>query len=106
MLRPRFLRVDMYPRIRQKLSAPSSPRKHPLIFCFSFTILRSRLNSAEGLLPPLVFRTVLVTFATHGSSVDRPLVTSTIPSGEFNYPTMYLVVTVTVERRQIVIPVT
>jgi hypothetical protein len=63
------------------------------------------LGSAKGSPPPLAFKTVLATFAAHGSSVDGALIMSTYPLGEFLLSTVYLVVTVTVNRRRIVIPV-
>jgi hypothetical protein len=65
----------------------------------------ARLHSARGSLPPLVFRTVRATFAAHGSSVDRTLVMSTSPRGEFVTSTVYLVMTVTMNCRKVEVPV-
>ncbi len=66
---------------------------------------KARLNSARGSLPPLVSRTVRATFAAHGSSVERSLVMSTYPLGEFVKSTVYLVMTVTMNRRKVDVPV-
>jgi hypothetical protein len=45
------------------------------------------------------------TFAAHGSSVERSLVMSTYPLGEFVTSTVYLVMTVTMNCRQVDVPV-
>jgi Transposase and inactivated derivatives len=66
-------------------------RVHVLVPCTYY--------SPRGSPSPLVFKTVRVPFETHGSSVDRALVMSTIHFGNLFSSTVYLVVTVTVDDR-------
>ena len=70
-----------------------------------FTARWSWLNSAKGSLPPLVCRTVHAGFLAHGSSSRAALVISTIPLRTITTASMYLVVTVTMNRHQIPIRV-
>ena len=62
-----------------------------------------RLNSAKRSLPPLVCRTVHAGFLAHGSSSRTAFVISTIPVRTIATTTVYLVVTVAVDRHQIAI---
>ena len=78
---------------------PSIPLTTRLIALWSW------LNSAKGSLPPLVCRTVHATFIAHGSSCGSAFVISTIPMRTGSAVTVYLVVTVTMDRHQITIGV-
>jgi hypothetical protein len=64
-----------------------------------------RLNSVRGSLPPLVCTTVRAPFEAHGSSRGRALVMSTLRARAFTRFPVDLVMTVTVDGRQIAVGV-
>src|SRR4051812_6733231 len=91
--------------MRSTKSLPARLWVPKLLLRQSTTGRRARLNSAKGSLPPLVCRTVHASFLAHGSSSGSALVISTIPLRTISAASVYLVVTVTVNRLQIAIGV-
>src|SRR5262245_45733622 len=91
--------------MRSTKSLPTRLWVPKLLLRHSTTGRRARLNSAKGSLPPLVCRTVLAGFLAPGSSSRSASVISTSRARSISAASVYLVVTVTVDRRQIAIGV-
>ena len=93
------VRIRSTNRLPASLWVPKLRRRH------NTALSNERLNSAKGSLPSLVCRTVHAGFLAHGSSSRTAFVISTIPLRTITTASMYLVVTVTMDRHQIAIGV-